>query len=43
MIIYDNQPDYDDHRRASRIRFAAANLPVLLGVWLLAAWLVWMQ
>lgn len=42
MIIYDDQPDYDDHRRASRIRFAAANLPVLLGVWLLATMLLWL-
>ena len=42
MIIYDDQPDDDDHRRASRIRFAAANLPVFLGVWLLAAMLLWL-
>ena len=43
MIIYDDQPDDDDHRRASRIRFAAANLPVLLGVWLLAVVLLWLS
>lgn len=42
VIVYEETADLFDQRRASRIRFAAANLPILLGVWVLAWILFWL-
>ena len=39
---YDTQPDPLDHRRASRVRFAAACLPVLIGVGAGSKILLWL-
>lgn len=42
VIVYEETADLFDQRRASRVRFAAANLPILLGVWILAWILFWL-
>ncbi|WP_455046920.1 hypothetical protein [Kingella oralis] len=39
---YDTQPNPLDHRRASRVRFAAACLPVLIGVGAVSKILLWL-
>ena len=39
---YNTQPDPLDHRRASRARFAAACLPVLIGVGAVGKILLWL-
>ena len=39
---YDTQPDPLDHRRASRVHFAAACLPVLIGVGAVSKILLWL-
>lgn len=39
---YDTQPDPLDHRRASRVRFAAACLPVWIGVGAVSKILLWL-
>ena len=39
---YDTQPDPLDHRRASRARFAAACLPVFIGIGVLGKIVLWL-
>ena len=41
FILYDERPDPFDNRRASRTRFAAVNLPILLGISAVSALLLW--
>lgn len=41
FILYDDRPDPFDNRRASRTRFAAVNLPILLGISAVSALLLW--
>lgn len=43
FILYDERPDPFDNRRVSRTRFAAVNLPILLGIGVVSALLLWIN
>lgn len=43
FILYDGRPDPLDNRRVSRTRFAAVNLPILLGIGVVSALLLWIN
>lgn len=43
FILYDERPDPLDNRRVNRTRFAAVNLPILLGIGVVSALLLWIN
>ncbi len=43
FILYDERPDPFDNRRVNRTRFAAVNLPILLGIGVVSALLLWIN